>query len=119
MKLYALTLFSFPMIAFAKGEINVRAHSLIRHGSPVVLGDICEMQGVEEKLKTQLLSVPLAAAPATGETLEFSLAAISGLLRNSLNFNDLPHVKIPRRVVIERASHKWEQANVEKELLQL
>jgi flagella basal body P-ring formation protein FlgA len=119
MKAIVFTILMFPLMAFAKGEIIVREHSLIHHGSPVVLGDIVDMQGIDEKLKSNLIKVPLAAAPAVGETIEFSSAAISGLLRNSLNFADLPHVKIPHRVVVERPSHKWNQANVEKELLQL
>lgn len=109
----------FPTLTFAKGEIIVRAHSLIQHGSPVVLGDIVDMQGVDEEAKAQLMKMPLSAAPAVGEKLEFSMTAISGMLRSSLNFADLPHVKIPHQVVIERTSHKWERANVEKELMQL
>jgi len=109
----------FPILTFAKGEIIVRAHSLIQHGSPVVLGDIVDMQGVDEGTKAQLMKLPLSAAPAVGETLEFSMTAISGMLRSALDFADLPHVKIPHQVVIERSSHKWEAANVEKELMQL
>jgi flagella basal body P-ring formation protein FlgA len=110
--------FLFSSVAFAKGEIVVRAHSWIEHGSPVVLGDIVDMKGVDAKMKADLMNVPLAAAPAAGESLEFSTAAISGLLRNSLNFSDLPHVKIPHRVMIERSTHKWEPSVVAKELLQ-
>jgi flagella basal body P-ring formation protein FlgA len=119
MKRFVFAILIFPLMAFAKGEIVVREHNLIHHGSPVVLGDIVDMQGVDEKLRATLIKVPLAAAPAIGESLEFSSTAISGLLRNSLKLEDLPHVKIPHRVVIERPSHKWNQANVEKELIQV
>lgn len=114
-----LLILMLPTLAFAKGEIVVRPHSLIQHGSPVVLGDIVDMQGMSEDTKAQLMKLPLSAAPAVGETVEFSMTAISGMLRNALNFADLPHVKIPHQVVIERSSHKWEKTSVEKELMQI
>lgn len=114
---FIILLLSNP--AFAKGEIVVRAHSMIDHGSPVVLGDIVDLRGIDEGMKAQLIHLPLSAAPGVGETLEFSMTAISGLLRNALNFSDLPKVKIPHQVMIERASHKFESATVEKELMKL
>ncbi len=100
--------------AFSKNEIVVRAHTLIEHGSPVVLGDIIDTRDLSPELQEKLSQVALAAAPKPGERLEFSNSAISSSLRT---VGELPHLRIPSHVVVERSSHKWEAAVVEKELI--
>lgn len=108
---------TFSVLAFAKGEIIVRAISRIQHGSPVVLGDIADMSGVDPKIQRQLERVPLATAPEVGEKLEFSNTAVGGMLRAALEDKELPRLKIPSRVVIERSTHEWNQGAIERELL--
>lgn len=104
--------------AIAKGEIIIRSHSLIQHGSPVILGDIVEVTNMDSRLKDRLLKLPLAAAPNPGEKIEFSSAAISGILRPVLAYlQGIQKLKIPNQVVVERSSHAWEQTVIKKELL--
>lgn len=118
MKRFLGCLILFPALALAKGEIDIRPHSLIQHGSPVRMSDIMDTRDLDPDTAQRLADVPLAAAPAPGERLEFSSTAISGLLRAALpTLAGSPHLKIPNRVVIERTSHKWERPVIESELL--
>lgn len=97
--------------AEAGSEIVIRSSALIQHGSPIVLGDLVE----SDQLPPDLLKTPLAAAPQPGETVEFSSAAISGLLHKLTQSKY--RVRIPHRVVIERSTHKWERSVIERELV--
>jgi flagella basal body P-ring formation protein FlgA len=117
-RVLSLLAITFPMFALAKGEVAVRPYSLIQHGSSILLGEIVDMRDLDLNLRDQLKDLPLASAPAPGEKLEFSSAAISGLLRTALSsLPTSPHLLIPARVVIERSTHIWEQSVVEKELI--
>jgi len=117
-KLFLFVSLIFSTLAYGKGEITFRTHSLIEHGSPVILGDIVETMDLDPRLRDRLMKLPLATAPNPGEKIEFTSAAISGLLRPVLNYlQGIPKLKIPNHVVIERSSHVWEQAVIEKELL--
>jgi flagella basal body P-ring formation protein FlgA len=114
----ALLILTFSGTAFAKGEITFRTQSLIQHGSPIVLGDIVDVMDIDPRIKERLLKLPLGTAPNPGEKVEFSNAAISGTLRPIFNYlQGLPKLKIPNHVTIERSSHVWSQAVIEKELI--
>jgi flagella basal body P-ring formation protein FlgA len=124
MKLFwSLLILTAPNLAAAKGavlgEITVRQHSVIQHDSPVVLGDILEFRDVDTTIKQVLMTVPLAAAPNAGEKLVFSSAAISGFVRTALAElkSAPPKLWIPKLVVVERLTHQWDRASIEKELI--
>lgn len=118
MKFFWTLIFAAHAFAVSRSEIAVRAHSVIQHGSPVTMSDIVDTRGMDAELKEKLTNTSLAAAPDEGEKLEFSSAAISGFFRSAMqSIDNPPRLKIPNRVVIERAAHHWDRANVEAELM--
>lgn len=120
---WLLVLFSLSTMSRAEELVRVKSHVVVPPHSQVAMVQLLDLAGVSSEFVEQVRDLEIATAPAKGERLQITNAAITSLLRPAIaaekeRAKTNVRVQVPNQIVIDTVKRRLEAADVREELLQ-